>query len=56
MASFSRPTPRSDLCPGVVGIATTRIEVSLLFILAAFDAHDLAYERAFIVGVYEGII
>ena len=39
--------------PGVVGIVTTRIEGSFLLIVAAVDAHDLAYERAFIVGVYE---
>ncbi len=48
--------PGRDACPGVFGIVTIRIKVSFLLIVAALDKHDLAYEKAFIAGVYEGII
>ncbi len=32
-----------SILPGVVGIVTIRIEVSLLLTLAVLNAHDLAY-------------
>ncbi len=56
MARFSSSTPGSEICSGVDGIFTTRIDFSLLLVLPALEAHDLAYERAFIVVVYDGII